>query len=128
MLSVATLSQGRDQDPYLELLNNVTYKHRVAGKADTSGIDRIYDKIDATIDLVGSVLNGTRVRGEDGPAAPSIESPRAPKQLGGFRIIEATDAETGADTFIVTNGSAKAECSSRELAEKILKAMTEATR
>ena len=113
----------------MELLNNVTYKHRVAGKADVSAIDRIYDKIDATIDLVGSALGiGVTQRDPSPVSTPPIIESRAPKQLGGFRIIEAIDANTGVETFIVTNGSAKAECSSRELAENILKAMAEATR
>lgn len=131
MLSGWTLSHGWRQVPYLEIINNVTYKHRVAGKADVSAIDRIYDKLDAGLDLVGSVLNRTREpEREITPiSTPPIIESRAPKQLGaGFRIIEAIDASTGVETFTVTNGVAKAECSSRALAEKILKAMSEATR
>ena len=128
MLSGATLTRGRHQVPYLEIINNVTYKHRVAGDPITNTIDQLYDKLDAGIDLVGSVF---RTREPERVAEPISSTPviesRAPKQLGGFRIIEATDAITGVDSFVVTNGNAKAECSTRELAEKILKAMSEAT-
>lgn len=133
MSTFATLSQGRDQVLYLENVNNVTYKHRVADDAINGKVDRFYDKVDAGIDALGSVFGVTTktVRGNGAPTGtPAIEA-RTTKQLGSakpFRIIEATDAITGIDSFTVTNGTVKAELPTRELAEKILKAMEEAAR
>lgn len=104
---------------------------------DTSGIDRIFDLVDNAVDKVDRVLNRTKHtedqhrtrRAKSGTmidAALKAEAPAssstalAPRR---FRIVEAIAAESGTTIFVVTNGSVRAECTTRELAEKILRGL-----
>jgi hypothetical protein len=102
-----------------------------------SAIDRVFDLVDSVVDKTDRVLNRSKYTEEQHHArrarkpekidtAPSVKVAKttaiAKRQ---FRIIEATDATSGQQSFVVTNdsGTARAECSSREMAEKILRAL-----
>jgi D-lyxose ketol-isomerase len=92
-------------------------------------IDSFFDMVDSFVAKADRVLNRTqqvedhqRVRrakqAKDVPAqgrATTMEI--APRR---YRLIEAIAPETGHTVFIVTNGSERAECTSRGFAEKIL--------
>lgn len=103
----------------------------------TAKIDKFFDALDSGIDNFGKVLgrveksttksvNGQRAEAIDAHASEvGRGDPTAGTALAvsRFKIIEATDAETGMPVFIVTNGAVKAECSSREMAEKVRRAV-----
>lgn len=106
--------------------------------ADTSGIDRFFDLIDSGVEKVDRVLNRTkytedkhkarRAAIDDKQAKPPKVTPAPASSSTAvatrrFRIIEAVDAQSGETIFVVTDGNARAECSTRELAEKILRAV-----
>lgn len=111
--------------------------------SNTNSIDRVFDLIDDTVDKVDRVLNRSKYtedqhrtrRAKAGrqerldtsptvkvakPAPPSTSTAIAARQ---FRIVEAIAAETGTTIFVVTNGTVRAECSTRDLAEKILRGL-----
>jgi hypothetical protein len=99
---------------------------------DTRGIDRFFDAVDSLVDKTDRVLNRTKYVEDKHKArrAEAIDGKQAKKPAPStavasrrFRIIEATDAQSGDTIFVVTDGSARAECSTRELAEKILRAV-----
>lgn len=104
----------------------------------TSAIDRVFDLVDSFADKADRVLNRAKhteaqhrarraQRGEVAAApgtarvvrekSPSSSTAIAPRR---FRIVEAIAAESGNTIFVVTNGTVRAECTTRELAEKIL--------
>lgn len=104
-----------------------------------SAIDRVFDLVDSVVDKTDRVLNRAKhteaqhrarraSRGEVAAASgtarvvrekssPSSSTAIAPRR---FRIVEAIAAESGNTIFVVTNGTVRAECTTRELAEKIL--------
>ena len=97
--------------------------------ADTSGIDRFFDKVDNLVDGVTRGVDGVKqVQDELHPpkkpapkavrGAPSSSTALATRR---FRIDEVTDATSGHVLYVVTDGAtAKCEFSSRATAEKIL--------
>ena len=104
---------------------------------DTRGIDRFFDAVDSLVDKTDRVLNRTkyvedkhkarRAEAIDGKQdGKQAKPPKATPASNGtiatrrYRIIEAVDAQSGDTIFVVTDGKARAECSTRELAEKIL--------
>lgn len=99
------------------------------GDSGTAAIDRIFDLVDGFADKldrsVGHVKRGdergkvkVKVGAEQPSAAPAAVTTRP------FRVIESIDAETGIASFVVTDGcGTRAECSTRELAEKIRHAL-----
>lgn len=104
----------------------------------TSAIDRFFDAIDDGIEAADRVMNRSqltedrarRVRRANVDTAPSVKvkgdqtpSNATAVAVRRFRIIEAIAAETGTMIFVVTNGTQRAECSTREMAEKILSMM-----
>lgn len=101
--------------------------------ADTTtiGIDRFFDAIDATIDTAARVVFGARA--SEPKAKPITRKARderaivdAPARSAAprpYRIIEATDAQTGEAIFVVTDGVSRSECSSREMANKVKRAL-----
>lgn len=103
-----------------------------------SAIDRVFDLVDSVVDKTDRVLNRSKYTEEQHRARRSTKKPEridtAPSVKVAkttaivrrqFRIVEALDATTGQAIFVVTNdnGSARAECSTREMAEKILRAL-----
>lgn len=105
-----------------------------------STIDRIYDLVDSFAEKADKVLNRTKRSEEqqrarvakrqvDVDTAPRVKVKGSPSTSTAiaktrFRIVESTDAQTGAEVFVVTDGAAaRCECSSREMAEKILRAL-----
>ena len=102
-----------------------------------SAIDRAFDAADKTLGALDRVLNRSerldqkiRARGKSIDTAPSVKVKKpssstvlATKPKPQFRIVEAIAAETGKTVFVVTNGTVRAECTTRELAEKILKGL-----
>jgi hypothetical protein len=100
---------------------------------DTRGIDRFFDAVDSLVDKTDRVLNRTKYIEEKHKDRRGhvkvVEEPKAPASAATaitsrrFRIIEAVDAQSGDTIFVVTDGKARAECSTRELAEKILRAV-----
>jgi hypothetical protein len=118
-----------------------------------SAIDRVFDLVDSAVDKVDRVLNRTQYTEEQHRArrakssvvidtAAAVKVARSPERskvvktetalsststaiaTQRFRIVEAVDAASGETIFVVTNGgNARAECSTRELAEKILRAL-----
>lgn len=102
-----------------------------------TAIDRVFDLVDSVVDKADHALNRTKLTEEQhrarrakiidtAPAVKVATKETAPSTATGlvrrrFRIIEAIAAETGQTIFVVTDGgNARAECSTRELAEKIL--------
>ena len=104
----------------------------------TSAIDRVFDLVDSVVDKTDRVLNRAKYTEEHLRARRSkrseVASPSAkvvretPSSSGAiatrrFRIVEAIAAESGSTIFVVTNGTVRAECTTRELAEKILRGL-----
>ncbi len=108
-----------------------------------NAIDRVFDLVDNAVEKVDRVLNRTKYTEQQHRArrsgrvidtSPSVKVKAAPKAApkaaessstavatrARFRIVEAIAAETGVTIFVVTNGAQRAECTTRELAEKIL--------
>lgn len=110
-----------------------------------AAIDRAFDFVDGVVAKADHVLNvadrvlrggvptpapKSRRRGQTRRERPAATAGAAAlvttkKAAPQFRIVEATEADTGVAVFIVTNGLQKAECATRELAVKFL-AMLEA--
>ena len=127
----------------------------VVPDSTTAAIDRVFDLVDSFADKVDHAINrGKRTEEQHRarrakrqpvmidtaatvkvdkvkPKPETAEAPTSSTALATrprFRIIEAVAAESGQTIFVVTNGSpsARAECSTRELAEKILRALESA--
>lgn len=104
---------------------------------DTNGIDRFFDAVDSLVDKTDRVLNRTKytedkykTRRTEAIDGKQAKPPKATPASNGttiatrrFRIIEAVDAQSGDTIFVVTDGTTRAECSTHEMAEKILRAM-----
>ena len=57
-------------------------------------------------------------------AAERVISPKSPPVMAApFQIIEAIDQDGGASIWIVTNGTDNAQCSSRDFAERVQRAL-----
>lgn len=101
-------------------------------------IDRVFDVIDGALSKADRVLNRAKAtdertrrvaRGAVVDTAPSVKVrakggaklPKSAASAAHFRIVEAIAAETGTPIFIVTNGAQRAECTTRELAEQVLR-------
>lgn len=100
--------------------------------SETSGIDRLFDFVDNAIDKADGIINrGKRVGNKSREQAPTNAKDANPVASSStaiakrrFRMIESVDAETGVQLFIVTDGAeARVECSTRPLAEKIMRAL-----
>jgi hypothetical protein len=114
----------------------------------TSAIDRVFDLVDSGAEKLDRVLSrtkrvedqhrarharrveiidtapsvktgGTGVRAES--ADPSVRPAATALAVRKWRIVEAIAAESGTPIFVVTNGREKAECATRELAEKLVR-------
>jgi len=107
-----------------------------------SAIDRFFDALDRGAEIADRVVNRTkyteeqqhRVRNNANKKAPEVidttaavrahkPSPSTALATRQFRIVETAVPETGVMIFVVTNGSVRAECTTRELAEKILRGL-----
>jgi hypothetical protein len=102
-----------------------------------SGIDRVFDLVDSVVDKADRVLNRSKYieeqhharrshKPEKIDAAPVVKTAKTTAiAKRRFRVVEALDASTGQAIFVVTNdsGSSRAECSTREMAEQILRAL-----
>ena len=102
-----------------------------------SAIDRVFDLVDSVVDKTDRVLNRAKHTEEQHRArrakrsevaAPSVKVDKEPSSSTAiatrrFRIVEAIAAESGSTIFVVTNGTVRAECTTRELAEKILRGL-----
>lgn len=112
-------------------------------------IDRLFDLVDNTVEKVDRVLNRAKYTKEqhvarrsgrgrviDVDTAPSVKisrpkgSPRQSQQPSPraapsrrFRIVEAIAAESGQTIFVVTDGNSRAECSNRDMAERLLRSL-----
>ena len=99
----------------------------------TSAIDRVFDLVDSVVDKADHVLNRSKYTEEQHRArrakraevidtAPSVKvSSSTTLAVRQWKIIEALDAQSGAAIFVVTNGRERAECSTRELADKLVR-------
>jgi hypothetical protein len=111
-----------------------------------SAIDRVFDLVDSVVDKADRVLNRAKYtedqhrsrRGEkrakviDVDTSPSVKTKTTESKVPAttsmavtskrFRVVEAI-APGGATIFVVTNGAVRAECTTRELAEKILRGL-----
>jgi hypothetical protein len=103
-----------------------------------TAIDRVFDLVDSVVDKADRVFNRAKYTDEQHrarrakiidtvPAVKAVKKEASPPSSSTaivkrrFRIVEAIAAETGCAIFVVTDGgSARAECTTRELAEKIL--------
>ena len=107
------------------------------------GIDTIFDLAEGALAAFGeaSGIPGETPerRPEPADARPGRPSPRIPTRptarpptssassralartivSGSFRVDDVIDAETGRAVYVVTNGRDRAECNSRELAERV---------
>jgi hypothetical protein len=111
-----------------------------------SAIDRVFDLVDNSVEKIDRVLNRTKYTEEqhafrraklpvviDTAATVKVKKKKEASAPAAtttalatrkFRIIESIDAASGKALFVVTNGAAaRAECTTRELAEKILHAL-----
>lgn len=90
--------------------------------------------VDNVIDKTDRVLNRAKYSEEQhkarrGRVEGKVEETKAPHATSTaiatrrFRIVEALDAQTGETIFVVTDGNSRAACSTRELAEKILRSV-----
>lgn len=101
-----------------------------------SAIDRVFDLVDSVVDKTDRVLNrakyteekqrSRRAKPEKIDTAPTVKVAKATAiARRRFRVVEAIDATSGQAIFVVTNdsGSARAECSTREMAAQVLRAL-----
>lgn len=110
-----------------------------------SAIDRVFDFVDQGVEKVDRVLNRSKYTEEqhafrrskqqvviDTAATIKVkkkkdaQAPAATTALvtRKFRIVESIDAASGKAIFVVTDGAAaRTECTTREFAEKILRAL-----
>ena len=114
----------------------------------TQAIDRVYDIVDGGIDKIDHAFKRAKSLGDKYGGKRDGQSPkrdgRLPKKSvvidtsatvkvtkkdpsaaaanpsRRFRVVEAIDAQSGETLFVVTNGNVRAECTTRELAERIL--------
>jgi hypothetical protein len=108
-------------------------------------IDRFFDAVDGGVGAVDRALNRTKqtedqvqtrrakravpnvidVEATSSPTPTSAPSNarKLPSAVQRYRIVESIAPDTGTTIFIVTNGSERAECPTRALAEKILHAL-----
>ncbi len=108
------------------------------GEDLTKKIDNFFDVVDNALSGADRVLNRSkyaedklkthRAEADVKDAKPQAKSSQASTSTAiatrRFRIIEAVDAQSGETIFVVTDGgNARAECTTRELAEKILRAV-----
>lgn len=112
------------------------------GDSTLSAIDRVFDLVDSGVDKIDRVLNRGkyteeqhRVRRAKRPEVISAPAPKATKKKAAaavsssalarkprFYIVESISPS--GTLFVVTDGgSARAECSTRELAEKLLRSL-----
>lgn len=125
-----------------------TYRSAKAGGVPDStsrAIDRLFDFVDNGVEAVDRVLNRHKYTEEQHQErrnkqrrevieADSADKPKA-KSSGTavakkphFYILESTDPRSGATLFVVTDGgNARAECTTRELAAQILRALEKKT-
>ncbi len=104
----------------------------------SSDIDRVFDFVEGFVDKANHVfervqptkdqpraqLDARRPAQRAKSAAPSSSTSVVLHRRPRFRIDEVIAAETGQPIFVVTDGgNARAECSTRALAEKILSAL-----
>jgi hypothetical protein len=109
----------------------------------TRAINRFFDAVDNGVDAASRVLNRTQrteeqirekhgkrrvvidVKPSEKPQASSSPSAStAVAKRPRHRILESVDPKSGCTIFVVTDGGAsRAECTTRELAEQILRAM-----
>ena len=104
-------------------------------------IDRLFDFVDNGVEAVDRVLNRQKYTEEQHqqrrskrrevidaePASkPKTRSPATSvvAKASRFYIVEAADPKSGGTIFVVTDGgNARAECTTRELAAQILRAL-----
>jgi hypothetical protein len=121
----------------------------VANDETTRAIDRFFDAVDGGVDKVARVLNRTQnteeqirdkygkrrtiIDAETAPQKPKAKaaSARAPSTTTAvavtprsrFYIVESVDPRSGNTIYVVTDGSSRTECSSREFAQTILRSL-----
>ena len=113
-----------------------------------NAIDRLFDVIDRAVDSTDRVLNRSKyteeqlrvvARRSEGRKIIDAESSPKPKAKAKeassiavakkphFYIVESVDPKSGSTIFIVTDGgNARTECSTREFAAQILRALEKA--
>lgn len=104
------------------------------------GIHSFFDLADDLLDTIGAPAAPQRRpsrssrssreadSGHGSPAPASSPAPQAAATTGtlarqSYRVIDSIDASTGAQTWVVTNGRDRAECSSQELAARVRAAL-----
>lgn len=101
-----------------------------------SFFDLLDDGIDAFENLSGmpssrerrrappSASSGDRRKPAPAPTATTaVVVASSARRTGSFRVVEATDADTGRTSYVVTNGRDRAECSSAEFAARVRDAL-----
>jgi hypothetical protein len=95
--------------------------------ADMSAIDRFFDRVDNVIDTADRGLDSIKRLHKTKPEAAKADvrvdeiSNSTAVAIRRYRIQEVTDAQSGAVIWIVTDGTSRAECNTRELAEKLVR-------
>ena len=111
-------------------------------------IDRFFDVLDKGVETADHVLNRSKQTEDqlkrrakrreviDAESAPKPKAPKTPAASSTapavakrphFYIVESVDPHSGATLFVVTDGgNARAECTTRELAGEILRALEKA--
>jgi len=113
----------------------------------TRAIDRFFDAVDGGVDKVARVLTRTQNTEEQLrekykrrtiiDAEVSSSKPKAKASARGragttavtttarprFRIMESVDPRSGNTIYVVTDGSSRTECASREFAQQILRSL-----
>lgn len=122
-----------------------TYRWDKAGRVpdETSrAIDRLFDFVDNGVEAMDRVLNRQKYTEEqhqerrgkrrevidaDSAAKPKAREPSSSTAVAKrlhFYIVESVDPKSGSTIFVVTDGgNARAECTTRELAGEILRAL-----
>lgn len=106
-------------------------------------IDHFFDLVDKGVETADHVLNRSKqtedqlkrrakrrevIDAESTPKSPTSKAPHASSTAVAkkprFYIVESVDPHSGATLFVVTDGgNARAECTTRELAGQILRAL-----
>ncbi len=87
-----------------------------------AGLDAFDRAMDFAEDMVDAVAGKKRPRAAAPSSSSSINASRT-ALTADVRIIEAIDSETNELVFVVQHGNERAECSSREFAEHIQRAL-----
>ena len=94
--------------------------------AERGAIDSMFDFVEGAFDSAEKAL-GVAPVGSSAPSRPIVGEIKAGTPRDRFALVEATDSETGEESYIVANAADdRAVCNSRAFAERVRAALERA--